>query len=104
MFGKLSDFISGKGPETAEQHIARLTRLAQEEEQRTKVLQAKLEEQRMISKLQDKVLSERDVQQKMYGQMGVDNPQVQKSKKMRTYVIGGIALIVIIFLLKACIK
>ena len=68
MFGKLSDFISGKGPETAEQHIARLTRLAQEEEQRTKVLQAKLEEQRMISKLQDKVLSERDVQQKMYGQ------------------------------------
>ena len=104
MFGKLSDFISGKGSETPEQHIARLTRLAQEEEQRTKALQAKLEEQRMILSLQSKVLGERDAQQKIYGQMGEDTPQVQKSKRMRKYIFGAIAVIVIIFLLKACIK
>ena len=104
MFGKISDLISGKGLETPEHHIARLTRLAQEEEQKTKALQAKLEEQRMISSLQSKVLGERDAQQKIYGQMGEDTPQVQKSKRMRKYIFGAIAVIVIIFLLKACIK
>ena len=104
MFGKISDLISGKGLETPEQHIARLTRLAQEEEQKTKALQAKLEEQRMISSLQNKVLGERDAQQKIYGQMGEDTPQVQKSKRMRKYIFGAIAVIIIIFLLKACIK
>jgi len=104
MFGKLGDFISGKGSETPEQHIARLTRLAQEEEQKTKSLQEKLDEQRMISSLQDKVLGERDAQQKIYGQMGVDTPQVQKSKRMRLYIFGGIALVIMFILLKACIK
>ena len=104
MFGKISDLISGKGPETPEQHIARLTRLAEEEEQKTKALQMKLEEQRMISSLQSKVLGERDAQQKLYGQMGEDTPQVQKSKRMRLYIFGGIALVIMFILLKACIK
>jgi hypothetical protein len=104
MFGKLGDFISGKGSETPEQHIARLTRLAQEEEQRTKDLQTKLEEQKLISNLQKKVLDERAAQQKAYGQMGVDSPQVQKSKRVRRYIFGGVALFIIFILLKACIK
>lgn len=104
MFGKLWNYIIDKPVETPEQHIARLTRLAQEEEQKTKALQTKLEEQRMISSLQSKVLGERDAQQKIYGQMGEDTPQVRKSKRVRKYIFGAIAVIVIFFLLKACIK
>jgi hypothetical protein len=98
------DWITGKKPETPSERIVRLTNMAQTEEQRTKKLQEKLEEKRMITGLQDKILSERGAQQKLYEDLGVDSPQVQKQKRIRMLVILGIALIFIVVIARSCFK
>ena len=100
----VTNLISGKKPETPEEHIARLAKLAEQEEQTTKTLREKLEEQKMIDSLQKKVLDERKEQLKLYGQMGTDNPQVQKSKRIRMYVILGIAIVFLLVIAKSCFK
>ena len=100
----ISNLISGKKPETPEEHIARLTKVAQDEEQTTKTLREKVEEQKMIDSLQKKVLAERKEQLKLYSEMGADNPQVQKSKRIRMYVFIGIAIIFVLVIAKSCFK
>ena len=104
MFGKLFDFISGKKPEPPEEHIARLTRLAQEEEQKTLALKKKQDDLKMINDLQKKVLSERKTQTDIYAQMGMDSPQVQKSKRTRMIIWAVIGFIIILIVAKSCFK
>jgi len=100
----LVDRIAGKKAETPSERIVRLTNMAQTEEQRTKKLQEKLVEQRMISSLQAKVLSERSAQSKLYEDLGVLSPQAQRQKTTRMWIILGIAIIFVLVIAKSCFK
>ena len=104
MFGRVLDIVTGKKPETPSERIVRLTNMAQTEEQRTKKLQEKLVEQRMISSLQSKVLSEQKTQQKLYEDLGVLSPQAQRQKTTRMWIILGIAIIFVLVIAKSCFK
>ena len=104
MFGKLIDLVTGKKPEAPEEYIARLTKLAEEEARKTAALKEAQAKLKKINDLQNQVLGERKAQTEIYSQMGVDNPQVQKSKRTRMYVFVGIAIVIILIVAKSCFK
>ena len=100
----ITNLISGKKPETPEEHIARLEALAKLEEAQTAVLAKKVAKAQKIKELQEKVIAERKAQIGMYTVLGADTPQVQKSKRMRMYIFVGVALVVILIIAKSCFK
>lgn len=100
--GVLVGWLSGKKPETLDERIVRLSKLAQIEEQRTEVLRKILEKQRKAGELAAKVLEERRVQHSLYSDMGVDSPQARKQKSVRLIVILSIALVFFVVILRGC--
>ena len=100
---RIVNMLMGKKPETPEEHIARLEALAVVEAENTVLLKKKVEEVRKIKELQTKIIGDRKTQAEMYAILGVDSPQVVKSKKIRQYVYIGIVVIVIIVIMKSCV-
>ena len=96
------NMLMGKKPETPEEHIARLEVLAKVEADNTVELKKKVDEANRIKELQTKIIGDRKAQAEMYATLGVDSPQVVKSKKIRQYVYIGIVLIVVIVIAKSC--
>jgi dynactin complex subunit len=101
----LIDRIFGGAPrrvETLEARIARLQSLAEIEEKRTQVLKERVEAHKKVGALREKILGERAAQQLLYSDLGVDSPQLKRQKQIRRYVYLGIAVILIIIIVKSC--
>lgn len=106
MFEQFGSIVGGvlgtKKTESPEEHIARLKKLADVEERKTKALEVRLMQQHEINELKSKILKERSVQSDIYRDLGAPTPQVQKQKQLRVWIFGGIAIIVIFLVAKSC--
>lgn len=106
MFDQVNNLIdrvlSGKKSETPQQRLSRLKALAAVEEINTKELEIKLQQQREINALKEKILNERHIQQDIYRDLGVMPPQIQRQRQLRTYVFLAIIIIVIILVVRSC--
>ena len=101
----LNDIINkllGKRPEALEDRVTRLEELDKEEKTRTQVLQDRVNTRRRSEELKKSILSEREKQDRLYGDLGTDSPRVKKQKQTRMWIYLGIAIVVIFIITKGC--